>query len=329
MSEPICVEHEDRFTMDPKVKAALNPKQTIDIRDIIFSIHNRSHGDTLLILNQEIDIPFALFKYIWDARPLRVCADGAANRLFEFISKEPLAQLSDYVPNYIVGDLDSITEETRDYYTKQGTKVIQQHSQYATDFTKCIKVIRLHNQYASFPSEFNENLPNYGIDAEKGLLDMCESCQLSTTDINVLAIGAIGGRFDQTINAITELYNARRRVSEGVSLYFLTSTDMILLVPKDGTSIEYGSDDSFRDTLIGNCGLLPMGNKVTLRKTYGLKWDVSNWPSSIESGMVSSNNCFAALDECYMDADKDFVLNIEYFPKKVVSYLNHGKKTEE
>mgnify|MGYP003362281492 CR=1 FL=1 len=325
MSEPDCVENEDRFVMDSTVQESLVSKHTIDIRDTILSINNRNTSDTLLILNQVINIPFDLFKYLWDARPVRVCADGAANKLYEFISSESGAELSDYIPDYVVGDLDSITDDIRSYYTSKGCKIIQQHSQYATDFTKCLKVIRLHNQCASFTAQLDENQPNYGVDSEKGLLEMCESCHLVSDSINVLALGAIGGRFDQTINAITELYNAHRRANEGISLYFLTDTDIILLIPNDGTSVVYGSDDSFRDTLIGNCGLLPMGNEVMLRQTYGLKWDVSNWKSSIESGIVSSNNRFAATDQCYMDSDRDFVLNIEYFPEKVAPYLAHDR----
>jgi len=101
-----------------------------------------------------------------------------------------------------------------------------------------------------------------------------------------------------------------------------------MLVASGGTSIEYSNppllptNKVFRDYVLGNCGLLPIGEEVIVSQTYGLKWDVINWPSSIRSGRVSSNNRFASRDKCYIESDRDIVMNIEYYPDKLAEYVS-------
>ena len=50
---------------------------------------------------------------MWSKCNLKVCADGGANRLFDSLSPETRA---DCIPNYIVGDLDSLRPEVKEYY---------------------------------------------------------------------------------------------------------------------------------------------------------------------------------------------------------------------
>lgn len=55
-----------------------------------------------------------------------ICADGGANRVREY----------GLVPDYIVGDLDSITHETRQTFSH--AKLVSRPSQYATDLEKAL-----------------------------------------------------------------------------------------------------------------------------------------------------------------------------------------------
>lgn len=57
-----------------------------------------------------------------------VCADGGANTALKF----------DIIPDYIIGDLDSINPETYDYYYDK-CRIIQIKSQNDTDVEKCLK----------------------------------------------------------------------------------------------------------------------------------------------------------------------------------------------
>lgn len=55
-----------------------------------------------------------------------ICADGGANRVREH----------GLVPDYIVGDLDSLTQETRHFFSR--AKLVSRPSQYATDLEKAL-----------------------------------------------------------------------------------------------------------------------------------------------------------------------------------------------
>ena len=68
-----------------------------------------------------------LFGHLWDEASVRVCADGAANRLHDALSVErraalraaripPAERRSNQLPDVITGDLDSIRPEVRACY---------------------------------------------------------------------------------------------------------------------------------------------------------------------------------------------------------------------
>ena len=310
MSE--CIENADRFEIDTH---SLNINNNIDLFNELFTQQN-CH-DSLLILNQCINLPFALFQQIWESRPIRICADGAANKLYDYVkdNSNSCEEIEKYIPDYIVGDLDSIKDDIIEFYLKFNVVILKQNTQYATDFKKCLMMI-VYNAYHPGVLKKLKYEDNYGIDPVDGLIKLLETS--GDLRINVLAIGGIGGRFDQTINSITELYNTNGDKSE-ITLRFLTETDIIMLIPSNGTMINYNK--LFRDKVIGNCGLLPMGECIKLIETRGLKWDVCNWESSIQSGIVSSNNRFSGIDKCYIESNRDFVMNIEYFPNELVKYM--------
>ena len=58
---------------------------------------------------------------------VRIVADGGANRLYDALSegdmqKNGLLSMSEYVPDIIRGDLDSIRPDVMDYYSSLGTQ---------------------------------------------------------------------------------------------------------------------------------------------------------------------------------------------------------------
>jgi thiamine pyrophosphokinase len=63
-----------------------------------------------------------------------ICADGAANLLFE---SDPSR-----IPTHLVGDFDSVQPKIRKYYEARGTSVIERPSQDAGDFAKAMEVAR-------------------------------------------------------------------------------------------------------------------------------------------------------------------------------------------
>lgn len=79
---------------------------------------------------------------------------------------------SDYLPRYIIGDLDSITESTRSHYTQKHVPILQVDDQDSTDFDKAVHLA----------------------------INMEES-----TD-TIIVVGGYNGRFDQTMSNLHVIY---------------------------------------------------------------------------------------------------------------------------
>lgn len=103
-----------------------------------------------------------LFHRLWKTAKFHICADGAANRLR---SLNQQANVS-YVPNLIIGDLDSITEATREYY-------------------ESVRTVQI-------------------IDQDRNDLD--KALEAAKDFARVIVFGAFGGRFDQQMASLQALY---------------------------------------------------------------------------------------------------------------------------
>lgn len=308
-----CIENEDRIDV-----SATQSKysRTVNLEDYVNP--PKSEKAALLILNQAIGTP-NLFLKLWNKYPLRVCADGGANRLYELFEKNEDAR-SKYLPDYIIGDFDSLKPHVGEYYQKSGVPLIKQETQYSTDFSKCLCLIALHIYSGSFRDKI---VNQQTIEAYSGIHDLYDAMLKDSNiiipkSIRLLAIGAIDGRFDQTIHSITQLYQLS--VKESLfNLCYLSATDLIFLISPGGVLIEYSK--KFRDECIGCCGLLPLGGPTEIYETRGLKWDVGNWYTSIASGKVSSSNRFSGIDKCFVDCKEGIVMNIEVFTDKLYNYI--------
>lgn len=69
----------------------------------------------LIILNQ----PFSaeLLKTLWAASEWHACADGGANRLHDVLGASGDPNLRSFLPDMVKGDLDSLRDDVRSYYT--------------------------------------------------------------------------------------------------------------------------------------------------------------------------------------------------------------------
>ncbi|KAG6886910.1 hypothetical protein C0992_001673, partial [Termitomyces sp. T32_za158] len=131
----------------------------------------------LIILNQ----PFSreLFIRVWNACVWRACADGGANRLYDLFDDEPEIRTL-YLPHLIKGDLDSIRDDVRSFYQSLGVPVVHDAGQDSTDLMKCVSAI-----------EEKEI-------AERGV------------KYDIIFLGGLGGRLDQTIHTLSYLHKLRR-----------------------------------------------------------------------------------------------------------------------
>jgi len=280
----------------------------------------QTNHNVLLILNQKITIDLIS---LWKKCEIIVCADGGANSLYEYFNDnndnnhhhhhENLRR-SDYIPDYIVGDFDSISPDVKSYYQSHGSKIIRQSSQYYNDFTKSIHCIQLHYQLNHTKENWFES-----IDEVDGLAKLWNGLNNSSDvvvdiDITIYVLNAIGGRFDQTVQSINQLYIMNEDYPK-VTVFFITTNDIIFLLKKGVNYISYKNRLMFHkdngSSPTPTCGLLPLSNKTPIiLNSYGLKYDMRNWKTEM-LGQVSSSNRISGETGFIVECSDDIVMNIE------------------
>ncbi|EMG46455.1 hypothetical protein G210_3302 [Candida maltosa Xu316] len=262
---------------------------------------NPIKNNVLLILNQKITIDLISF---FQKTDISICADGGANRLYEYFNNDEQLR-AQYIPDYIVGDFDSLRPEVRSYYESKGSRVIHQAEQYSNDFMKCIYCIQLHyylrDEDKTWPEDINE---------ENGIAQLWESLPGDKhKEVKIYVLNAVGGRFDQSIQSINQLYILNES-TPNLSLFFITASDVIFLLKRGKNYVTYDDRFLFSKSGFPSCGMLPLSNKPIILSSYGLKYDVREWTSKM-MGYVSSSNSISGEDGFIVECSDDIVMNIE------------------
>lgn len=262
----------------------------------------KSEFKTLIILNQPLN--GINTKKLWEGTELHICGDGGANRLYDIFSTEE--ERSKYIPHFICGDCDSLHENVKKYYVERGTTLIIQHTQYASDIMKCISLAKIYHR-----SEENRSKLYQDVDDHNGLEDILNSFtpKEETIKLEMYMVGGIGGRFDQTIHSINQMYNLDI-TDPNIQIFFVTPTDFIFLLHRGINYVSYPSRTYFSNDPFPICGLLPLSTLSVILNSYGLKYDVTNWKSSIP-GQVSSSNSICGKNGFILEASDSITLNIE------------------
>ncbi|ODQ44413.1 hypothetical protein PICMEDRAFT_74654 [Pichia membranifaciens NRRL Y-2026] len=285
-----------KHTIDTNVELdthVISPLKYFEARSR-FNDESDRHTTVLLILNQQINILPDLFAKLWNNATLKVCADGGLNRLRDYDSTS-----SAYIPDYVVGDLDSAKKENIEHYQSLGTKKILQSSQYYTDFMKALSLI---NTFFNFPDIISDINHLDTVDAlEKLEEERSAESGTKVKALKIVVLGGVGGRFDQTMATINQIWNlSSRRPHLQFVILNPEHTEIIVLLKPGFNFVAYPRFTPQEETEVfgiiteksrpglRNVGVLPILSDAVIT-TYGLKWDVENWRTGLTTKMSSSN----------------------------------------
>jgi len=138
--------------------------------------------------------------------------------------------------DFIKGDLDSISSETKSYYERAGVTVIKDGDQYSTDLMKCVQEI-----------------------------ERIEGDVLGRK-LDIIVLGGLSGRLDQTVHTLSYLHKLR---TTRPRTYAVTDDNI-------GWVLDSGEHSVIIDpTVVGpTCGLLPVGITSTVLTIKGFVWDL-------------------------------------------------------
>jgi len=206
----------------------------------------------IIVLNQPVNKP--ALNAVIEAAVMLVCADAGAQRLMQYEEQKDVKRR---LPDAIVGDLDSLSNEAKTHYANQRVQIVKDPDQYSTDFTKSLKWMR---------QEWDKR---NGYDS----------------DLDVVVMGGLGGRVDQGFSQIHHMYMVLQQQDLLRGAIYLLSEQSLSFVLAAGQNELHVSDRVFAE----NVGIIPVLG-LTHITTSGLEWDVFNWPTEFGSQISTSNH---------------------------------------
>ncbi|KAL6080179.1 thiamine pyrophosphokinase, variant 2 [Balamuthia mandrillaris] len=196
-----------------------------------------------------------IFSNLWHNAQLRVCADGGANRVHA-LSKES------YVPDFIIGDLDSARDDVLDYYTNtKGTQLLRVAEQETTDLDKCIRTIWELENKRSVHYKY------------------------------IYIFGGFGGNFTQELSNLNVLYKYSPR-----KLILVSPLNVGFVLHPGRHVIVVPPTEVMESTKPIQCGLLPIGGSCVGITTSGLRWNLGDNTELRFGGLISTSNEIADRD---------------------------------
>ncbi|KAE8362880.1 thiamine pyrophosphokinase [Aspergillus caelatus] len=249
----------------------------------------------LLILNQPINE--RAFRVLKRHAKVTLCADGGANRFYSMMKAHDRESID--LPDLIIGDLDSITPDTRSHYANLGVRIIEDEDQYSTDFTKCLDYLRAHVGEFLSPSTSSSGS---SISKSEG----------EGRELDVLILGGLGGRVDQAFSQIHHLYSMTQSYSSSSSstgghstsnqegtgkignLYLISEESITFILRPGRNTIQTPGTNrpgisSAEYLLEENVGIIPLLGPARIT-TSGFQWDVVDWKTEIGGQLSTSNH---------------------------------------
>uniref|UniRef100_A0A0K0EYV9 Thiamine diphosphokinase n=1 Tax=Strongyloides venezuelensis TaxID=75913 RepID=A0A0K0EYV9_STRVS len=209
-------------------------------------------GETVVVwlnspISEKSDIK--LYSHIWNKAMLRYCTDGSSNLVAEYQEKYSLKD-----PNFIIGDFDSISDYSKQYF-KDKSQFVHTPNQDYTDFSKTLEQITLNPLFPSIK--------------------------------NIIVLGGLTGRFDHVLASLNSLITFQASLFEGkIKTYLIDENNLITVTSSLNTTVEIVPNINI---LTGKCGYIPIMQKKTVVTTNGYKWDLEN-EEIFFGGIISTSN---------------------------------------
>jgi thiamine pyrophosphokinase len=278
---------------------AATPEATIWHPAEIFSNTPFSYkGFALVVLNQPLEDQVRFYSQVWKNSAYHVGADGGANCVHDL---NVLNSDDNNVLNLdtVIGDLDSLRPDVREYWYARGSEIIHDPDQYSTDLTKAIKYVKSFE----IPSE-SEFTPSKDKARQAKLQKIKDSSEIK----DIVCIGGLGGRVDQAMSTLHHLYTFQNESDYASGKVFLLSSEAITFVLKSGKH-KVKVRESIPGMGLGkHIGIIPL-KEPSMITTAGLEWDVTDWPTQFGGQMSTSNH--VKEDWVTIETTKDVLFTID------------------
>lgn len=273
----------------------------------------------LVILNAHGDGESkGLLRHLWSRAALRVCADGGANRLHDSFGGgggedgdssvgDPSEERARYVPDIIVGDLDSLRPEVARFYENLGSEIKVRDDQDHCDFEKCLVEVENWLSSSSTPSA-GAAAAERGVEPAASAAGGGSESRAPTAcpaGATVVGLGAFGGRFDHEMQAISLLHAYTSRFHRLV----LMGAGNVAFLLEPGLSHAIEPDLRFEGPTVG---LIPVGGPCRTVTTEGLRWNLDG--RGLEFGVCVSSSNLVEEDVVRVTTDAPLVWTAEFKP---------------
>ncbi|KAL0068390.1 thiamine pyrophosphokinase [Marasmius tenuissimus] len=107
-------------------------------------------------------------------------------------------------------------------------------------------------------------------------------------EYEIIVLGGLAGRLDQTVHLLSFLHKLRKKRSK---IFAVTDDNVGWVLDEGEHSIRID-----HSALGVTCGLLPIGVDGTMLSTSGLRWNLTDHPSSFDGLMSTSNHLVPGQD---------------------------------
>jgi thiamine pyrophosphokinase len=267
--------------------------------DIFSSSPIGCQGFALIVLNQPLADQIPFYTQVWKNAVYHVGADGGANRVFD-LNNSNLDDKNILNLDTVIGDLDSLRTDAREYWHSRGSEIIYDPDQYSTDLTKAVKYVKTFE----VPAEGNFT-PSNDNTREAKLQKIKNGSKIK----HIVFIGGLGGRVDQAMSILHHLYFFQEDSDYAAGKMLLLSGEAITFVLKSGKH-KIKVRESFPGMELGkNIGILPL-KEPSVITTEGLEWDVTDWPT--EFGRQISTSNYVKEDWVTVETTKDVLFTIDF-----------------